>query len=127
MQTEQYLRMEVKKYSLIALTAAKTYDKIFINANPNPEYILFYTAAKDNALENRHYPPTISKDQGGGTVPSQQLIDAFTMKDGSDYTHSSDGASMYTNRDPRLAAIIGYDGSVYGKNTIIRELVITQP
>lgn len=71
--------------------------------------------------------PTISKDQGGGTVPSQQLIDAFTMKDGSDYTHSSDGASMYTNRDPRLAAIIGYDGSVYGKNTIIRELVITQP
>ena len=40
------------------------------------------------------------------------------MKDGSDYTHSSDGASMYTNRDPRLAAIIGYDGSVYGKNTI---------
>lgn len=107
-----------KKYNLIALTAAKTYDKIFINANPNPEYILFYTAAKDNALENRHYPPTISKDQGGGTVPSQQLIDAFTMKDGSDYTHSSDGASMYTNRDPRLAAIIGYDGSVYGKNTI---------
>ena len=68
-----------KKYNLIALTAAKTYDKIFINANPNPEY---------------------------------------TMKDGSDYTHSSDGASMYTNRDPRLAAIIGYDGSVYGKNTI---------
>ena len=58
-----------KKYSLIALTAAKTYDKIFIHANPNQEYILFYTAAKDNALENRHYPPTISKDQGGGTVP----------------------------------------------------------
>ena len=74
---------------MIALTAAKTYDKIFINANPNPEYILFYTAAKDNALENRHYPPTISKDQGGGTVPSQQLIDAFTMKDGSDYIITS--------------------------------------
>ena len=47
-------------------------------------------------------PLQSQKDQGGGTVPSQQLIDAFTMKDGSDYTHSSDGASMYTNRDPRL-------------------------
>lgn len=107
-----------KKYNLIALNATKTYDKIFIHANPNPEYVLFYTAAKDNNLENRHYPPTISKDQGGGTVPSQELIDAFTMEDGSDYTDASDGEDMYTHRDPRLKAIIGYDGSSYGKNKI---------
>lgn len=49
------------------------------------------------------------------------------MKDGSDYTHSSDGENMYSNRDSRLAAIIGYDGSVYGKILFIRELVIIQP
>lgn len=107
-----------KKYSLIALTAAKTYDKIFINANPNPEYVFFYSAAKNNTLENRHYPPSISKDQGGGTVPSQQLVDAFTMEDGSDYIQTSDGEGMYSRRDPRLKAVIGYDGSSYGKNTI---------
>lgn len=107
-----------KQYSLLPLNATKTYDKIFINANPNPEYVLFFAAAKNNTLENRHYPPTISKDQGGGTVPSQQLIDAFTMDDGSDYTSTFDGEGMYEHRDPRLKSVIGYDGSTYGKKII---------
>lgn len=107
-----------KHYSLLPLNATKTYDKIFINANPNPEYVFFFAAAKNNTLENRHYPPTISKDQGGGTVPSQQLIDAFTMDDGSDYASTSDGENMYEHRDPRLKSIIGYDGSTYGKKII---------
>lgn len=111
-----------KKYKLITLDKTKTYDKIFIHANPNPEYIVFRTAAKGNGLENRHYPPSISRDQGGGTVPSQQLVDAFTMRDGSNYESSSDGEMMYEERDPRLKAIIGYNGSTYGDHTIYTQI-----
>lgn len=104
-----------KAYKFMSLA----YDKLFnYGGGQNTEFIVFRAASKNNSLENRQYPPTISKDQGGGTVPSQQLVDAFTRLDGSDYVSTSDGKDMYKSRDPRLALLIGYDGSTYGKNTI---------
>lgn len=95
------------KYSLYA-----GYEKLFITC-PNDEYIVFNSNAKSNALENRQYPPTISQNSGGGTVPSQEFVDAFSMADGSDYARST-AATQYNSRDPRLAVAIGYNGSTYG-------------
>ncbi len=51
---------------------------------------------------------------GGGTVPTQEFVDAFTMMDGSEYTRSDD-STQYNNRDPRFDISIGYNSSTYGK------------
>lgn len=88
------------------------YEKLFVTS-PNNEYIIFVAAAKSNGLENRQYPPTLSRNQGGGSVPTQELVNTFTMADGTPYVVSS-GSTQYNNRDPRLAITIGYNGSQYG-------------
>ncbi|MCH5598973.1 RagB/SusD family nutrient uptake outer membrane protein [Niabella ginsengisoli] len=88
------------------------YERLFVTS-PNNEYIIFVSAPKSNGLENRQLPPTLSRDLGGGTVPTQEFVDAFTMADGSDYVES-DISTQYKNRDPRLVASIGFNGSTYG-------------
>lgn len=94
-------------------TLFKGYEKLFITC-PNDEYIVFYSAAKSNSLENRQYPPSFSNTQGGGTVPTQELVDAFSMADGSEYSRGN-AATQYNNRDPRFNIIVGYNGATYGK------------
>lgn len=84
------------------------------NACPNNEYIAFFATPKSNGLENRQYPVTLSKSAGGGTVPSQQFVDAFTNVDGSTYSRAANEAPIYTGRDKRFDQIIGYNGSTYG-------------
>ncbi len=104
------------KYSLFALSKTVTYDKLFVTC-PNNEYIMFIDAAKSNGLENRQYPPSISKNSGGGTVPTQELVDAFTLSSGADYTRGA--IPQYTGLDPRFDYIIGYNGSKYGSRGTI--------
>ncbi|GAB3020289.1 RagB/SusD family nutrient uptake outer membrane protein [Niabella terrae] len=88
------------------------YQNLF-TSSPNNEYIVFVTAAKSNGLENRQFPPTLSRNQGGGTVPTQEFVNAFTMADGTDYTGGAP-EDQYSDRDPRLAFIVGYNGAKYG-------------
>ncbi|WP_346239366.1 RagB/SusD family nutrient uptake outer membrane protein [Niabella insulamsoli] len=88
------------------------YERLFVTS-PNSEYIIFVSAPKSNGLENRQFPPTLSRNQGGGTVPTQEFAEAFTMSDGSDYT-PTDLSSQYKNRDPRFNVTVGYNGSNYG-------------
>lgn len=91
------------------------YSTLF-NAQPidNKEFIVLVTSAKSNGLENRQYPVTLSKTAGGGTVPSQQFVDAFTNADGSTYVRAVGATPTYTNRDKRFEMIIGYNGATYG-------------
>lgn len=98
----------VNRYSL-----ASNYATLF-NTCPNNEFIVFQASAKSNALENRQYPVSLSSSQGGGSVPSQQFVDAFTKSDGSTYTRASNEVPLYTGRDKRFDQIIGYNGSIYG-------------
>lgn len=90
----------------------KPYEKLFVTC-PNDEYIVFYSEGKSNGLENRQYPPTLSKNSGGGTVPTQEFVDAFTLADGSEYVRGDD-AKQYNGRDPRFNVVIGYNGAAYG-------------
>ncbi len=93
------------------------YEKLFVTV-PNNEYIVSVTAPKSTDLENRQYPPSLSKNSGGGTVPSQEFADAFTKADGSDYTRA-DLAAQYRNRDPRFNMVMGFNGATYaGLGTI---------
>jgi starch-binding outer membrane protein, SusD/RagB family len=95
------------KYTLYA-----NYEKLFVTC-PNDEYIVFNAASKSNGLENSQYPPSISKSSGGGTVPTQEFVDAFSMANGTDYVRSTP-STQYTGRDPRFNVIVGYNGSAYG-------------
>lgn len=99
-------------YSLVA-----NYTNLFINS-PNNEYILFVGASKSNALENRQYPPSLSRNSGGGTVPTQEFVDSFTKSDGTDYVRGN-LATQYTNRDARLAAVVGFHKGQYGARGVI--------
>jgi len=73
----------------------------------------------DNTRERDNFPPSL---YGSGRIsPTQNLVDAFPMKNGYPVTHSSSGynpSSPYTNRDPRLSLYIVYDGSKLGATTI---------
>jgi hypothetical protein len=93
-------------------TLYTNYEKLFYTC-PNDEYIVFISAPKSNGLENSQYPPSISKSSGGGTVPTQEFVDAFTMSNGTAYVRGTP-STQYNGRDPRLNIIVGYNGSTYG-------------
>ncbi|MDR1121306.1 MAG: RagB/SusD family nutrient uptake outer membrane protein [Dysgonamonadaceae bacterium] len=70
-------------------------------------------AASDNAQEAANYPPSIF---GTGYMnPTQNLVNAFPMKNGYPVTDAAnsgyDASNPYANRDPRLAQYIIYNGS----------------
>ncbi|MEJ7779032.1 MAG: RagB/SusD family nutrient uptake outer membrane protein [Daejeonella sp.] len=96
------------------------YSTLF-TSSPNSEYIVFVGDAKSNNLENRQFPPTLSKTAGGGTVPTQEFADGFSLADGSTYVRNS-STNQYANRDPRFVATIGFDGSKYDTKTVFTHL-----
>ncbi len=83
---------------------------------------LWFTAIRnsESSRESNSFPPSLyGKAQ---LNPSQNLVDAFSDKDGYPYTAGSafyNTANPYANRDPRLAKYIAYNGTVtYGAKTI---------
>lgn len=66
-------------------------------------------------LESKNYPPSLF---GSGYVnPSQNLVDAFPMKNGYPINEAGSGYKAndpYANRDPRLGLYIVYDGAEFG-------------
>lgn len=72
----------------------------------------------DPWVEKQNFPPSL---YGNGRVnPSQNLVDAFPMADGTPITESADydPQNPYANRDPRLALYIVYNGSKMSGQTI---------
>lgn len=99
------------RYSLHA-----NYEKLFvIQPNNNKEYIVTCNSEKGNGLEKRQYPPSVSvliENNGGGTVPSQEFVDAFTNADGTDFVRTDESAAkQYEKRDPRLNLSVIYNGA----------------
>jgi len=82
-----------------------------------PEILWRGTKSSSNSLETDNYPPSI---YGKGRInPTQNLVDAFPMLDGSPISASKSGydaSNPYANRDPRLAAYILYNGTKAGVN-----------
>lgn len=72
-----------------------------------------------NSRESNHFPPTLF---GSGRLnPTQNIVDAFPMKNGYPVTAQNslyDPANPYANRDPRLGLYILYNGSTYKGNVI---------
>ena len=101
----------------IDLTA--NFCNIFLNfyGTENKELIFFYSIGKSKTIETNNGPLGFSGSaQGNGrTTPTQNLVDAFPMKDGKmpgksdkyDYNMNM----LYTNRDPRLEFTVLHNGS----------------
>lgn len=91
----------------------------------NPPEILWRVNIEENrSLEEEHFPPSM---YGRGRVnPTQNLVDAFPMKNGYPKDHAQSGYNPkkpYENRDPRLQRYIIVDGSKLGPSgTVINTL-----
>ncbi|MEL7588765.1 MAG: RagB/SusD family nutrient uptake outer membrane protein [Prolixibacteraceae bacterium] len=73
----------------------------------------------NNTLESQNYPPSLFGE--GRINPSQNLVNAFPMKNGYPISASTSGfnpSSPYANRDPRLAYFILCNGASL-RSTII--------
>ena len=91
---------------LATYNLATDYGSLFRTFN-SPEIILVRREGASNAFEQANYP--IGYDLGmSGTTPSQNLVDAYEMADGSkfDWNNPAHAAAPYENRDPRLARTV---------------------
>ncbi len=91
--------IDLNVYSL-----SSNYSELFGSNNyNNGEVILARRGGASNSFEKTNAP--IGYDLGqSGTTPSQNLVDAYEMADGSkfDWNNPAHAADPYSNRDPRL-------------------------
>lgn len=83
-----------------------SYNNLY-NTISNTETILASREGSYNYFERISYP--VGYDLGeSGTTPSQNLVDAYEMTDGSefDWNNPAHAKSPYENRDPRLSLCI---------------------
>jgi hypothetical protein len=74
-------------------------------------------ARNSNAFERANYPVGMTNGGLAVTAPSQNLVDAFEMRNGLPITDPASGYNPndpFTNRDPRLAFTVALNGSNLG-------------
>lgn len=111
-------------YNLItAGTAPAGFINVFINKK-NTEIIFAKQNALSSTIETFQSPVgyIVSNVQSYGlTSPSQNLVNAFPMRNGLPVTDGASGynaAAPYTNRDPRLDATVFYNGLTWLNRTV---------
>lgn len=85
------------------------------NAAALKEVIFGVRLAKNNDIEKWNFPIGM-ENAGGGNCPTQNLVDAYEMKNGKAITDPESGydpQNPYANRDPRLAMTIAVNGESY--------------
>ena len=92
-----------------------------LNALADFDEILWREDYRKNAdQEAENFPPTL---YGSGRVnPSQNLVDAFPMRNGRPITDAQSGydpKDPYANRDPRLAYTVLCNGTIFRRTDII--------
>lgn len=105
-------------YKLPAGTGTTAYSSVF-TAKINTDIILSRQSANSTSIENANAPVgyVAPATSNGRTSPTQNFLDAFPNLNGSPYTGSSLTATQYDNRDPRLKAVIFYNGQQWlGRN-----------
>lgn len=96
--------------------------KLFSNGNSvltAKELIFERRNGDSNDFEARNLPIGFEGGNSGNT-PTQNLVDAFEMKDGTpfDWNNPTHAANPYLNRDPRFYKTIAYNGSTL-KGTVV--------
>jgi hypothetical protein len=99
---------------------AGDFRNVFINyysLDANPELIFFRQASDGTTIETANGPLgfTGAAQGNGRTNPTQNLVDAFLMKDGhfigESPTYPYNAQNPYANRDPRLDFTVLHNGS----------------
>ena len=95
-------------------------NKTAIEANADiPEILWRADRAKNASQELDNFPPML--DGNGRVNPSQNLVDAFPMRNGLPITAAGSGYNAqdpYAGRDPRLAQYILYNGVNFRSVTV---------
>ena len=107
---------------------AENFANLFLEAYEGNEEVLFDVQYKNPDRNQQGYQtiaapgyPGIGSDYGWGcSNPSQMLVDAFEMQDGTsfDWNNTEQSAHPYENRDARFYASILYDGVVWKDSTL---------
>ncbi|MEI6754500.1 MAG: RagB/SusD family nutrient uptake outer membrane protein [Paludibacter sp.] len=95
------------------LFLATSYANYFIGNNPltSTETILAIRSSANNTIEKQNYP--IATPGGStGECPTENLVSQY------EYVGIPYAANRYANRDPRFAASIVYNGSVWNSRVI---------
>lgn len=89
----------------------------FYSPSVNPEMIFFRQGGQSKEVETKNGPLGFSGNSigNGRTNPTQNLVDAFPMKDGKPVGESTlypfNPQKPYDNRDPRLSLAVLYNGA----------------
>ena len=98
----------------------KNKTKLEPNASEMPEILWREDRHKNADQERENFPPSL---YGNGRVnPSQNLVDAFPMRNGRPITDANSGydaKNPYANRDPRLADNVLFNGTTFRNSVII--------
>jgi len=98
----------------------KNKSKLEPSASEMPEILWREDRHKNASQESENFPPTL---YGSGRVnPSQNLVDAFPMRNGLPITDAKSGydpKNPYAGRDPRLEDDILFNGTIFRKAEII--------
>jgi hypothetical protein len=129
-----------KRYERSALFSKKVMDENYFVLDPdynalfqsyggNKEVIfevMYDGQNRGHAGDLYYMPPSLLSSWGGQTNPTQEIVDAYEMLDGTpfDWTNPIHAASPYDGRDKRLQASIIVDGATF-RNTVIRTAYMT--
>ncbi len=104
---------------LTNITAAKSADLEFYKTFGSSEILWASSRVQSKTdLGKANFPPSLFGE--GGTNPTQNLVDAFPMLDGTPFNPTlNNTVSQYTGRDPRLAKYIVYNGLTF-RGTVMK-------
>jgi hypothetical protein len=95
----------------------------YTNSN-DPDIIWARAIVSSHSLELNNFPPSLLGE--GNTDPTQELVNAFPMKNGFPIDNLNslyDPANPYASRDPRLAVDIIYNGNKLGAKGVINTYI----
>lgn len=114
---EQVIKEEGKLYQLEA-----DYDDIFKTKDSKEGVLTYRFGGTLGHTFHQLYCPRGDKSEGIGGIacPTQEMVDSYRMKDGSefDWNNSEHATNPYENREPRFYASILYNGATWKGRTI---------
>jgi starch-binding outer membrane protein, SusD/RagB family len=101
-----------------------SYANLFGASNATSvETIFFKRYGGQNGFEKNNFPIVFEGSNGNSITPSQNFVDEFEVKSGTtsvpfDWNNTTQAAAPYSNRDPRLAATVIFNGATFKSTTI---------
>lgn len=115
--------IDLNKFGLLSATDfPNLWDYTATATSYNKEVIFATPAGSINTIESYNAPIGFTGGLGR-TNPTQDLVDAFEMKNGkaiTDPTSGYDAQNPYANRDPRLNQFIVYNGATFKTGSLSR-------